>query len=405
MTLRLNEALLWVTCFVLTATDLYAATTSASPPQGERTESSDTMSELLEKALAEGKEEKAHDLLLQILKRPHLSTDFLLRVGIQFAQLELYEDAAEAFHRCIVEHPTVFEAYYNLALANIAQQRWEAALATLQEAPQRSQAEVLACSYLRGKVEDSQGKTIDAERDLSNAFAGAPQNPSYAMDLGLFYVHERGYTQAATVFEQALRFNSSSPFLLLGLSLSRFLIGQYEQSVVLLQKLLSRQPDFAPAQLLLTYALSTEGKLEDAEKVAHQGLSSPHPSPYLYYLDASVLVKLRSQQYKRIFDELSTAEREMPSCSLCYLTQSKAHQAQGNSAAAITDLETATQIDSSFPEAWYRLAALYRRMGRNEDASRAQDRFQSLKADKEGREIQMLRDNFLQSMDAAQALP
>jgi tetratricopeptide (TPR) repeat protein len=401
---RRSEPLVWVTFFILAATCVCAAAKLASSsPQNERAQSSDPLVESLEKAISEGKISRAHDLLLQVLKRPHSSSDVLLRVGIQLAQRELYEEAAEVFHRCIQEHPEVFEAYYNLTLANIAQQRWEAALATLQKAPQQSKAEVLACSYLRGKVEESQGRTAEAKTDLSDAFAGAPQNPTYALDLGLFYVHERAYMQAATVFERALRFNSSSPFLHLGLSLSRFLAGQHEQSVALLQKLLAGRPDFAPAQLLLTYALSAEGKLENAEKVAHQGLSSTHPSPYLYYLDASVLVKLQSRQYKRIFHELSTAEREMPSCSLCYLTQSKAHQAQGDSAAAITDLETATQLDPQFPEAWYRLAALYRQAGREADASQAQYRFQSLEADKEGRDIQMLRDNFLQSMDAAQA--
>ena len=402
--LRCVKPVLWITLIIVTAGGVYAATTSALPPlQGARTHSSDPLVESLGKAVSEGKEERTHELLLQVLQRPHLSSDFLLRVGIQLAQREFYEDAAQAFQRCIQEHPEVFEAYYNLALANIAQQRWEAALATLQQAPQQSKAEVLARSYLRGKVEESQGKASEAVQDLSEAFEGAPQNQAYAIDLGLFYVHERAYGQAANVFERALSLNSTSRFLLLGLSLSRFLDGQHEQSVLVLRKLLSRQPDFAPAQLLLTYSLYAEGKLAEAEKAAHQGLSAPHPSPYLYYLDASVLVKLQSRQYKRIFDELSTAEREMPSCSLCYLTQSKAHQAQGDSAAAITDLEIATQLDSRFPEAWYRLAALYRRVGRNEDASRAQNRFQSLEADKEGREIQMLRDNFLQSMDAAEA--
>ena len=136
--------------------------------------------------------------------------------------------------------------------------------------------------------------------------------------------------------------------------------------------------------------------------MARQGLNSPHPSPYLYYLEASVLLKLQSREYKRIFEELSVAQREIPSCSLCYLTKSKAHQAQGNFEAAIADLEIATRMDSSFPEAWYHLASLYRRVGRSADASRAQDQFQKLKADKEGREIQMLRENFLQTLDAAQ---
>ena len=395
-------SLLRMTLFTCAAVCAAIAQT-ALPPQHERTpESSDVLVESLDKALSEGRTERAHNLLLQILKRPHLPSDFLLRVGIQFAERELYADAAEAFHRCIQEHPDVFEAYYNFALADIAQQKWEAALSILQQAPQQSRAEVLACSYLRGKVEESQGKTREAEHDLSGAFAGAPQNPTYGMDLGLFYVHEHAYTQAATVFERAAGFNSSSSFLLLGLSLSRFLAGQHEQSIETLRKLLSMKPDFAPAPLLLTFVLSVEGNLTDAEKVARQGLDSPHPSPYLYYLDASVLVKLQSQQYKRIFEDLSVAQREIPSCSLCYLTESKAHQAQGNLAAAIADLENATRIDPSFPEAWYRLAALYPRVGRSADASRAQDRFQALKADEEGRETQMLRDNFLQTMGAAQ---
>jgi len=382
------------------------ATAQASPStqSGQLPESSsDTVVGSLERALTDGKTEKAHDLLIQILKRPHLTSDFLLRLGIQFAERELYGEAAEAFQRCIQEHPGVFEAYYNLALADIAEQKWEAALATLQQAPQQSRAEVLACSYLRGKVEDLQGKTSEAEHDLSDAFAGAPQNPTYGMDLGLFYVHEHAYLRAATVYERAARFNPRSSFLLLGLSLSRFLAGQHEQSIETLRQLLSIQPNFAPAQLLLTFALSAKGKIEDAEKVARQGLNSPHPSPYLYYLDASILVKLPSRQYKRIFEELSIAQREIPSCSLCYLTGSKAHQAQGNFEAAVADLETAVRLEPSFPEAWYRLASLYRRVGRSADAARAQDQFQELKADKEGREIQMLRENFLQTLDAQAA--
>jgi Flp pilus assembly protein TadD len=122
----------------------------------------------------------------------------------------------------------------------------------------------------------------------------------------------------------------------------------------------------------------------------------------LYYLDASILVKLQSRQYERILRELSIAQRKIPSCSLCYLTESKAHQAQGNFEAAIADLKVATRLDPSFPEAWYHLASLYRRVGRSADASRAQDRFQELKADKEGREVQMLRENFLQTLGAVQ---
>ena len=357
----------------------------------------------LERALSAGKLDEAHDLLVEILKRPHLSSDTLLRVGIQFAQLERYGEAAQTFQRCIQEHPEVFEAYYNLTLAEIAEQKWGDALTTLQRAPQKSRSEILACTYLRGKVEHSQGKVTEAERDLSDAFAGAPQNPAYGMDLGLFYIQQHDYLRAAAVFGQAAELNPRSSFLLLGLSLSRFLAGQNKQSLETLRKLLSIQPDFAPAQLLMTFVLSVEGRLEDAEKIARQGLNTADASPYLYYLDASILVKLQSREFKRIFDELRIARSKIPSCSLCYLTESKAYEAEGNLDEALADLETATRLDSSLSEAWYRLAALYRRIGRSADASLAQDRFQALKADKEGREVEMLRENFLQSLGAAQS--
>src|SRR5437660_8927659 len=55
----------------------------------------------LERALSEGNAEKAHDLLIQILKRPHLGSDLLLRLGMQFADQELYGEAAEAYKRGI----------------------------------------------------------------------------------------------------------------------------------------------------------------------------------------------------------------------------------------------------------------------------------------------------------------
>jgi len=389
--------LVWV--FLATTVAYGRPSAQAEPTSGP---SSDALVESMEKALSAGKGDEANDVLMRLLQRPNLRSDFLLRVGIQFAEREWYASAAATFRRCIQEHPEVFEAYYNLALADIAQQKWDEALTTLQRAPQNSRPEVLACSYLRGKVEDSQGKSSEAEHDFSVAFEGAPQNATYGMDLGLFYIQHHAYPRAATIFERSAEFNSHSSILLLGLALSQFLAGQPERSLETLRKLLSMQADFAPAQVLMTFVFSTEGKLEDAEKIARQGLKSPDASPYLYYLDASILVKLQSRQYERIFRELSIARRNIPGCSLCYLTQSKAHQAQGNLEAAIADLENATRADPNFSEAWYRLASLYRRVGRNADASSAQDRFQELKADKEGREVQMLRENFLQTLDAAQ---
>ena len=390
-----------------------AAETSESPGSGNRVPRSSEedaavqrLASALEESLSQAQFEKARAVFAQILERPHLSSDLLLRVGIQFAERELYPEAAQAFQRWVQEHPKLFEAYYYLALAEFARQNLAASLATLKTAPQKSKAEILACSYLRGKIEDAQGSAVEALHDLSIAFAGAPQNQTYGLELGLFYTRHRSYIRAIEVFERSLRLSPRAPFLRLGLSLARFLAGQQRQSVEDLKKLLAMEPDFSPAQLLMAFALFMDGKLEDAEEVASQVLTSERPSPYLYYLDASILVKLQSREYDRIFQELHIAERAIPACSLCYLTESKAHEAQGNVEGAIADLETSVRQDPGFPEAWYRLASLYRRAGRKADAAQAEAHFQELKADKEERETNMLRENFLQTLgDPGRATP
>src|SRR5579862_7590584 len=119
----------------LSALCFHCAPTPAAILRQSEQSSSDPLVESMERALSEGNAEKANDLLTQILQRPHLSSDFLLRMGIKFAERERYREAAAVFHRCIQEYPETFEAYYNLALSEIAQQKWSEALTALQQAP------------------------------------------------------------------------------------------------------------------------------------------------------------------------------------------------------------------------------------------------------------------------------
>jgi cytochrome c-type biogenesis protein CcmH/NrfG len=143
------------------------------------------------------------------------------------------------------------------------------------------------------------------------------------------------------------------------------------------------------------------GNLAEAEKIAAQGLAEPRPPAYLYYLHAALLLKRQSKAYDRILRELAVAARALPACSLCYLAASKAHEAEGEPARAIADLETAVRVDPGFSEAWYRLAPLYQRAGRAAQATRARGEFQKLKATKQDRETEMLRRMFLETLSEA----
>jgi tetratricopeptide (TPR) repeat protein len=358
----------------------------------------------LEQALSRQQVQEARQMLEQLLKHPRIDPDTLLRVGIGLAQRDLYPEAARVFARCVKDHPEIFEAYYNLALAEFAEQKLPEALAVLEGAPHGSKAQDLARLYLRGKIQSVLGKMLEAEHDLSAAFSGAPQQENYALDLGLFYLRQQAYARAAEIFKRGASFNPHSPFLALGLSLAQFLGGRAPQSVETCKKLLILEPDFSPAHLLLAFALYMAGDLEAAEKVAAQSLAGPQASPYLYYLHAAILLRRRSADYDRILEELARASRAIPACTLCYLAQSKAHQALGDSNKAIADLETAVRLDPGFAEAWYRLAPLYQSLGRPAEAARAREQFRRIKAYKENRETEMLRNAFLQTLSGEEAL-
>jgi len=153
----------------------------------------------------------------------------------------------------------------------------------------------------------------------------------------------------------------------------------------------------------MAFALYEKGKLEDAERVAAEGLASPAPDSYLYYLHAVILLKRGSPDNERILRELAIAESTIPSCSLCYLAESKAHRALGDIKAAIADLECAVRLSPDLAEAWYHLAPLYDRVGRRVDAASAREQFQKRRADKEDRESEMIRNMFIHAFSSTQS--
>jgi tetratricopeptide (TPR) repeat protein len=352
----------------------------------------------IEDALEKGNPDTARMLVPKFLAEPNVTADTLLRIGVDLAQHELFPEAADVFERCVKDHPALFEGYYNLALAELALRKYPAALATIEKAPRASRPQEVACTYLHGKIELALGQDAQAEQNLAAAFAAAPEEEDYALDLGLAYIRARKYQPAVEVFEKAHNFQKDSPFLLLGLSLAQFLGGQNAESAETCHTVLSLHPDFSPARVLLAFALSMQGNVDEAAKVAAQGLRDPDPFPYLYYIHAAALVKQQSKDYDVILKDLTLAERSIPGCSLCYLAQSKAHQKMGERDAATADLEKALELDATLAEAWYRVASLYDQEGRHAEAQRARRRFEELKEDKANRETEMLRGVFLRTL-------
>ena len=278
-------------------------------------------------------------IVSEITTRPRVDLDVLLQAGIKLAEREIYPEAAQVFTRAVKDYPDSFEAHYNLALAHFALQKFADARAALNGLSNLTRQQQLARDYLSGKILDSTGDHSLAERSLAAAFAGAPREENYALDLGLFYLRRREYARAVSTLEIGVKYHSQSVFLGLGLGLAQVFGDHPSQAVATSKRVLAIDPEFAPARLLMTIAYYMNGENENCVREAEAALRRPSGAiPYLYYLHAAALLKLNSKEYDRMLQDLGIAVRQIPGCSFCYFTASKVHQAKKDEAAAIADL-------------------------------------------------------------------
>jgi tetratricopeptide (TPR) repeat protein len=369
---------------------------SQARPQG----SAESIEREISLSLEQGANKQASADLDQLLAQPQVDCSLLLRVGIAFAQNGLYSEASRAFTRVVHDHPDLFEGHYNLALAELGQGNLHPALEAIDQAPHASEEDATARLYLRGKIEATLGEGPQAEQDLSAAFAKQPGQENYALDLGLLYLRAHAYAKSESVFARGLESNPHSPYLLLGLALAQFLGARTSQSVETSRRLIGAEPNFSPARLLLGFTLYFDGDFGAARRVALEGLALPDPSPYLYYLNAVVLLKQHVGEYARILSDLGAAEKRIPACALCYVASGKAREEQNDLTGALSDFQTAVHLAPGLSEGWYHLAAVFDRMGNKAQATEARRHFQQMKAGEDEREKEMMRDVLLQNLGA-----
>ncbi len=357
----------------------------------------------LDQALAAGQLKSVRQALNQMLEPPHLELGVILEAGARLAQYELFDSARTVFARGVSEYPLSFEARYNLALADFALRKFSEAQTALDGADSLSNEQRLARDYLRGKLYDGLGQTDLAERSLAAAFHGAPLQENYALDLGLHYLRRGLYPKALETLRAGVKHCPDSIYLELGLALAEVLGDNPLKATATCRRILAKEPNLGPARLLLLVGSYLNGEYQECAAETESVLRQPDAPPYLYYLHAASLLKLNSKAYAVMLHDLNQASNGIPNCAFCYLMQSKVHQAMDDNAAAIVDLETlVTRLDPEFSQGWYRLGKLYERSGRQEDASKALQRFQSIKSQQGAREMEYLRKLFLSALGSEQ---
>src|SRR5690348_8392690 len=229
-------------------------------------QSSRTLAAAVDRAIAEGHPDEAQKALVELLELPHVELEVLLECGSKLAEGEHYEPARAVFARAAQEYPRNFEAHYNLALTDVALRRFDEARTALEAPAELSKDQQFAREYLRGKIYDATGEPASAERSFTAALAGAPREENYALDLGLFYLRQRQHAKARETLEAGVRYHPDSVYLLLGMALAQYLDNDPQGAAATCTRILTREPRFGPAQVLLAVAHYTSGENEKCVK-------------------------------------------------------------------------------------------------------------------------------------------
>ena len=352
-------------------------------------------------ALRAGQTRVAIENLDRLLQLPNSRPAVLNRVGARFAQYNLYEYSLRAFEKSAREHPQNFNSQFNRALAYFALGRLREADQSLMAIRQPAVERLAPYFNLLGKIRAAMDQPDEAEQHLRKAHDLAPDEENYALDLGLHYINSRRYREALSILERSSQFHPDSAYILVGIALANYLSGFKQKALETCQRALDSDPDFSPARLLTSFSLYMGGNLQETEKVTLRGLAGPNPDPFLYYLHAVSLLKLQSGNFDRMLDEMTRAIQGIPSCALCYFQRSKVHQKKGDLLAASSDLQRAVTLDHNYSDAWYRLAMVYDRLGKAQQATWAREQFSRLKTLKSDRETDLLQRSFMKSLGVA----
>ena len=222
--------------------------------------------------------------------------------------------------------------------------------------------------HLLGDLEEKLKDPLEAVRQYQRAAEMDP-NERYIFDWGSELLLHYAAEPARDVFLRGNRFFPRSERMLLGLGAAWFAQGNDDNAVQQICLASDLNPaDPAPYLFLGKMQRAQTIPSEAAVEKLHRFVILQPTNPEAHYYYAVALWKRRKQSpdnasLSQIETLLNTAARLNPQYAAVYLQLGILHSDAGNYSAAISDYESAIQLDSQMEEARYRLAQAYRQIG------------------------------------------
>src|SRR5438045_2604681 len=120
------------------------------------------------------------------------------------------------------------------------------------------------------------------------------------------------------------------------------------------------------------------GDLEKARATVEDALKRSSPNFYMPYLHALILWRMSHQFGTEALNSIAASLQLNPKFAPAYFLCGKIRLDGNNLDGALTDFETASQLDPNYALPWYKMAQVYYRQGRVDEAKNAERQFAKL---------------------------
>jgi tetratricopeptide (TPR) repeat protein len=152
-------------------------------------------------------------------------------LGIAYLDQFQYAEAVKAFNEVVKLRPDYADAYTNIALTNIAWEKYGSARGSLERALALSPDDARALYYL-ALLERRAGNSDAEIADLEAVVKRYPQSRDARRDLGTSYYREQKYPQAIEQFEALLAIDSDDIAAHYNLAILYYRVGMKEKAAV-----------------------------------------------------------------------------------------------------------------------------------------------------------------------------
>lgn len=347
--------------------------------------------------LQSGKTALAGDQFQMALKLDPQSYDANHNLGEYYVRLGKIAEAQPLLEKARQINPDAYDNGYDLAMADFLLGKLGDARLVVQEL--LKQKETGELHNLLGQIDEKDGKFVDAANHFEAAAHIDPSEENF-FDWGSEMLLHRTYEPAITIFEKGTERYPNSPRMFIGLGLSLYSRGKYDEAVKALIQAADLNPSDPRCYLFLSKAYNTSPLQanEVIQRFRRYAELEPGNALAQYYYAVSLSKRKRAEDTSV---DLSTVESLLQKAIALDDSLAEAHVQLGNLYAdqhkydkSIPQYVRALELNPNLPDAHYRLGTDYVHVGQKEDAQKEFAEYQKLRAehlaevDKERAEVQ-----------------